>query len=373
MIQARTREKELFFELEAEMIGDRYLRADLGKLRQILINLLANAVKFTDEGGVTLRCATEPIPDETERCRIVIEVEDTGPGIDPARQAKIFEPFVQEIDLPERKGTGLGLSICKKFAELMDGSITVESQVGRGSLFRVRLPAEIAAASDVKTSDDGHPRVIGLTPGQPSRRILIVEDNRENRLLLGSLLREVGFEIREARNGKEGIDLFEQWQPDFIWMDMRMPVVDGYEATRRIRSLAGGEMVKIVALTASTFKEQHPDILAAGCDDAVYKPFRVHEIFETMARLLDIAYLREEKGEQAIPPEKMQLNAEMLTDLPGELLQKLRQATLALNREAAFEVIAQIADQAPEVAAGFKKLVDNYQLAELRDLLSEKD
>jgi signal transduction histidine kinase/CheY-like chemotaxis protein len=373
MIQARTREKELFFELEAEMIGDRYLRADLGKLRQILINLLANAVKFTDEGGVTLRCATEPIPDETERCRIVIEVEDTGPGIDPARQAKIFEPFVQEIDLPERKGTGLGLSICKKFAELMDGSITVESQVGRGSLFRVRLPAEIAAASDVKTSDDGHPRVIGLTPGQPSRRILIVEDNRENRLLLGSLLREVGFEIREARNGKEGIDLFEQWQPDFIWMDMRMPVVDGYEATRRIRSLAGGEMVKIVALTASTFKEQHPDILAAGCDDAVYKPFRVHEIFETMARLLDIAYLREEKGEQAIPPEKMQLNAEMLTDLPGELLQKLRQATLALNREAALEVIAQIADQAPEVAAGFKKLVDNYQLAELRDLLSEKD
>jgi CheY-like chemotaxis protein len=320
---------------------------------------------------VTLRRTTEPIQGDPTHCRIVIEVQDTGPGIDPARQAKIFEPFVQGIDVPERKGTGLGLSISKKFAELMDGSIEVESEVGKGSLFRVRLPAEIAEASDIKTSDGDQLGVIGLAPGQPARRILIVEDNRENRLLLGSLLREAGFEIREARNGEEGIDLFEQWQPHFIWMDMRMPVLDGYEATRRIRDLADGEAVKIVALTASTFKEQHPDILAAGCDDVVYKPFRGHEIFETMARLLDIAYLYEEKGEQATPQEKIYLTAEMLADLPEKLLQELRQATLTLNREAALEVIARIADHAPEVATGLKELVDNYQMAELQDLLGE--
>jgi signal transduction histidine kinase/CheY-like chemotaxis protein len=370
MIQSRTGEKGLFFAVEAEMVGDRYLKADVGKLRQILINLLANAVKFTDEGGVTLRCTTEPIQEEPTHCRIVIEVQDTGPGIDPIRQTKIFEPFVQGIDVPERKGTGLGLSISKKFAELMDGAIEVESEVGRGSLFRVRLPAEIAEASDVMTSDDDQPRVIGLTPGQPARRILIVEDNRENRLLLGSLLREAGFEIREARNGEEGIDLFEQWQPHFIWMDMRMPVMDGYEATRRIRNLVDGEAVKIVALTASTFKEQHPDILAAGCDDVVYKPFRGHEIFETMARLLDLQY-RYAEGEETTRKESVKLTSEMLADLPEKLLQELRETTLALNREAALEVIAQIADRAPEVAAGLRDLVDNYRMAELQDLLGE--
>jgi urea ABC transporter urea binding protein len=370
MIQTRAEEKGLSVAVEVETVSFRAVKADVGKLRQILINLLSNAIKFTDEGSVTLWCTTEPIPGDTTHCRIVIEVQDTGPGIDPSRQANIFEPFVQGIDLHERKGTGLGLSISMEFAQLMGGCIELESEVGKGSLFRVRLPVEVAEASDVMTSGDNQPRVIGLAPGQPARRILIVEDNRENRMLLGSLLREAGFEIREARNGEEGANLFELWQPHFIWMDMRMPVLDGYEASRRIRDLPDGEAVKIVALTASTFKEQHPDILAAGCDDVVYKPFRDHEIFETMARLLDIEYLYEEENE-VHPQEKTHLAAEMLTGLPPESLQKLRETTLALNKEAALEVIVSIADWAPEVAAGLRELVDNYQMAELLDLLEE--
>ena len=151
MIQSRATEKGISVAVEVESISVPYVKADSGKLRQILINLLNNAVKFTDEGGVTIRCGTEPIPEAPNRCHIVIEVEDTGPGIDPARQAQIFEPFVQGIDEPVRKGTGLGLSICKKYAEFMGGTIEVESEVGKGSLFRVRLPAEIAEAADVKT------------------------------------------------------------------------------------------------------------------------------------------------------------------------------------------------------------------------------
>ena len=164
MIQSRATEKGLSVVVEAETISFPYVKADVGKLRQILINLLSNAVKFTDEGGVTIRCGTDPIPEKPNHCHIVIEVEDTGPGIDPARQAQIFEPFVQGIDEPVRKGTGLGLSICKKYAELMGGTIELESEVGKGSLFRVRLPAEIAEAADDKTPVDDKPRVIGPGP-----------------------------------------------------------------------------------------------------------------------------------------------------------------------------------------------------------------
>lgn len=166
MIQSRATEKRLSVAVEVESISFPYVKADVEKLRQILINLLNNAVKFTDEGGVTIRGSNDPIPEEPNRCHIVIEVEDTGPGIDPASQARIFEPFVQGIEEPERRGTGLGLSICKRYADFMGGTIELESQVGKGSLFRLRLPAEIAETADVKISDDDKPRVIGLAPTQ---------------------------------------------------------------------------------------------------------------------------------------------------------------------------------------------------------------
>ncbi|MEN8691917.1 MAG: transporter substrate-binding domain-containing protein, partial [Desulfobacterales bacterium] len=370
MIQSRAAEKEISITVEAESISFPYVKADKGKLRQMLINLLNNAVKFTGEGGVTIRCDIEPIPQEPNRCQIVIEVEDTGPGIEPARQEQIFEPFVQGFDEPVRKGTGLGLSICKKYAEFMGGTIELESEVGKGSLFRLRLPAEIFEAVDVSTPVEDKPRVIGLAPTQKTSRILVADDNRANLLLLKSLLEVVGFFVLEAKNGKEAVEAFKKESPDFIWMDMRMPVMDGYEATRRIRSLPNGETVKIVAITASAFNEQRPDILAAGCNDTVTKPFQAREIFETMGRFLDIEYIYETESEAATARmREVELTAEMLADLPDELLQELREAAQALNREAALEVIARIAAHAPEVTTGLKELVDNFQMAELQDFL----
>ena len=257
MIQSRAEKKGFSVAVESETVSFPYVRADTGKLRQILINLLGNAVKFTDEGGVTIRCATVPIPEEPTRCHLVIEVEDTGPGIEPARQAKIFDPFVQEIDKPVRKGTGLGLSICKAYVDLMGGTLEVESELGKGSLFRVRLPAEIAEAADVKSPVDDKPRVIGLAPSDKTWRILVADDNRENLLLLKSLLESVGFFVLEAKNGKEAVAAFKKESPDFVWMDMRMPVMDGYEAVRQIRQCSGGDTVPIIAITASAFSEQH--------------------------------------------------------------------------------------------------------------------
>jgi signal transduction histidine kinase/CheY-like chemotaxis protein len=371
MIQSRAVEKGLSVVVEAESTSFPYVKADVGKLRQIIINLLSNAVKFTDEGGVTIRCATVPIPKEPNRCHITIEVEDTGLGIEPARQSTIFEPFVYGVDVPIRKGTGLGLSICKKYVNFMGGTIEVESELGKGSLFRVRLSAEIAEAADASTIET-KPRVIGLAPGQKTWRILVADDNPQNLLMLKTLLEEVGFFVLEAANGKEALEAFIKDAPDFIWMDMRMPVMDGYEAVRQIRLQPGGDKLPIIAITASAFKEQRDEILAAGCDDMVIKPFRAHKIFETMGRFLDIEYIYEQEGETA--PARMDgadLNAAMLSDLPGELLHELGEATLALDREAALEITSSIADQAPEVAAGLKVLLDNYKMTKLRDLLEE--
>jgi signal transduction histidine kinase/CheY-like chemotaxis protein/streptogramin lyase len=374
MIQSRPTEKGLSMAVEADSISVPYIRADMGKLRQILINLFGNAIKFTDEGGVTIRYQVDPILEAPKRCHIVIEVEDTGPGIEPARQAKIFEPFVQGITVPERKGTGLGLSICKKYADFMGGTIELESEVGKGSLFRVRLPAEIAEAADVKTPVDDRPRVIGLAPTQKALRILVADDNRANLILLKSLLEEVGFVVLEAENGKEAVEVFKKESPDLVWMDMRMPVMDGYEAVQQIRQFSGGDTIPIIAITASAFGEQQADILAAGCNDIIIKPFRTHQIFEAMGRFLDIEYFYKQEGETA--PARMggvDLTAEMLAELPPELNQELSQAVLQLDKEAIFAVIERIEPMSPDTAKGLRILLDNFQTGLIGELLGEND
>jgi CheY-like chemotaxis protein len=372
MIQSRAVEKGLSVVVEAESTSFPYVKADVGKLRQIIINLLSNAVKFTDIGGVTIRCATEPIPEEPNRCHITIEVEDTGLGIEPARQSTIFEPFVYGVDVPVRKGTGLGLSICKKYVNFMGGTIEVESEVGKGSLFRVRLPAEIAEAVDVRTSAEEKPRVIGLAPAEKTWRVLVADDNRANLLLLKSLLEEVGFFVLEAKNGKEAVAVFKKESPDFIWMDMRMPVMDGYEAVRQIRMQPGGDKHPIIAITASAFKEQRDEILATGCDDMVIKPIRAHKIFETMGRFLDIEYIYEQEGEAAPDRiDEVDITSDMLAALPEDLLQDLKKKSLSADREAIFEVIDRIKPLAPDTAKGLQIMLGNFQIARIHDLLGK--
>ncbi len=372
MIQSHAAEKRISVTVEADTVSFPYVKADVGKLRQIFINLLSNAVKFTDEGGVTIRCVTEPIPEEPNHCLIVIEVEDTGPGIDPARQTQIFEPFVQGINEPMRKGTGLGLSICKNYADLMGGTIEMESEVGKGSLLWVRLPAVIVEAVEVKKSADDKPRVIGLAPTDKTWRILVADDNRENLLLLKSLLEKVGFFVLEAKNGQEAVEAFKKESPDFVWMDMRMPVMDGYEAVRQIRQSPEGDTVPIIAITASAFGEQRREILAAGCNEMVTKPFQTHEIFKVMGRFLDMEYIYEPE-EEAVPSRKVEadLTSAMLADLPAELLQELRGASISLNIEAITAIIERIEPLAPDTAKGLQTLLDDLQMGRLQELIEK--
>jgi predicted ATPase/signal transduction histidine kinase/CheY-like chemotaxis protein len=374
MMKSRAEGKGLRFSLELDPTLPPYAKADMGKLRQILINLLGNAVKFTSEGGVSLRARALPIADDPSTVTLQLEIEDSGPGIAPKQVKEIFEPFIQAQQIRSSlKGTGLGLAISKSFVEMMDGEISVDSTPGKGSLFRVELPMVLVEAAEVVDTGSAGPAVLGLESGQAVWRILVVEDDPDNRLLLSSFLGKVGFEIREAENGEQAVALFEQWQPHFIWMDMRMPVMDGYEATTKIRSLPGGDTVKIVAITASAFKEQVKNILQAGCDEVVHKPFKEHEIFECMARQLGVKYIYEEKEAHGAHKPGTNLTAEMLADLPPDLLRELHKATLVLNRETILAVIERIEPLAPDTAKGLETLMDNFQVGLIRNLLGEND
>jgi len=371
MFEVRAKGSGLRFDYEADVNLQRYVKADAGKLRQVLINLLGNAVKFTREGGVALRACTRPMADDAAMLSLQLEVEDSGPGITGEQLKRIFEPFVQTGHSPSSsKGTGLGLAISKSFVELMGGRIAVDSTPGKGSLFRVQLPvalAEDAAAGGIK---EARPAVPGLEPGQPAWRILVVEDDPENRLLLSSLLAQAGFELREAENGEQAIAQFKQWHPHFIWMDMRLPVLDGFEATRRLRALPGGDGVKIVALTASAFKEQRKSILEAGCDDVLHKPYQAHEIFDAMAEHLGARYHYEETGgvEQTGP---IEVSTEAVASLPQALRATLRSAAVSLNEEEFLTALAPLHDQDPALAGGLAALARSFRFDRILELMEQ--
>ncbi|HEX5364184.1 MAG TPA: ATP-binding protein [Gallionella sp.] len=339
MMQIRAQQKGLQLLLDQSSEFPRYINGDEARLRQILINLLGNAVKFTQQGGVTLRLGTR----ENSYSHLLIEVEDSGMGIKAEDQERIFQPFVQVGTPSDQKGTGLGLTLTRQFVQLMGGTISVESEPGRGSLFRLDLPLHPAAESEIIESTRAiKDEIVGLAPGQPGYRILIVEDQLENQLLLKKLMKDIGIQVRVADNGQQALDAFLEWRPDLIWMDRRMPVMDGIEATRQIRKLPGGKDVKIVAVTASAFAEQRSEMLDAGMDDFVRKPYRFNEIYECLTRLLGVQYTYAETSPQE-EPAPLALTAEMLTALPQDLRHELRDALESLEAERISSVIQRVA------------------------------
>lgn len=270
--------------------------ADEGKLRQVLMNLLGNAVKFTSLGEIVLR--VYPLePGEFSPGSLVpvcFEVQDSGPGMTAEEIQTIFTPFTQaSAGEQSQEGTGLGLSISQQFVRLMGSEIQVESQPGMGSLFRFVIPVEAATASDLEKPRPTR-RVTGLQPDQPEYRILIVDDQEINRRLVRKILTPLGFQVREARNGEEAVKEWSDWQPQLIFMDMRMPVMDGYAATREIKASTRGQATSIIALTASGLEEEKSLILSEGCDDYLRKPFREEDLLMTIGRHLGVRFVEEE-------------------------------------------------------------------------------
>jgi CheY-like chemotaxis protein len=292
-------------------------------------------------------------------------VVDSGVGIAKDQQAQLFQPFVQLVQTnSELKGTGLGLVISKSLIELMGGRISVTSFLGVGSTFKIELPVFVVNAEDIAANQEEPHSVKGIAANQPTGRLLVVDDNADNRLLLVTLLTKVGFQVREANNGKQAVRVFEQWQPQLIWMDMRMPVMDGYEATAKIRQLAGGKVVKIIALTASAFREQHDSIIKAGCDAVLHKPFQVAEIFAALTRYLGIKFIYNDTATVVFSP-TVEITADRLIKLPLMLRQQLHEAALNLDIEDTDAIITAIRDIDTDVANGLQKLLDHYQFEQI--------
>ncbi len=356
MMRLRAQQKGLELELDQASEFPRYIKGDEARLRQILVNLVSNAVKFTEKGGVTIRLRTR----DKEQQHLLIEVSDSGPGISKEDGQRLFKPFVQLPEGTSHGGTGLGLSIVRQFVQLMKGTISMESTPGKGSLFIIELPLETAEETEIiQLGEKYRGEIAGLAQGQRAYRILIAEDQHDNQLLLEKLMKDINMEVKIATNGEECVQLFEQWHPDLIWMDQRMPIMDGMEATRRIRKLRGGSKVKIVAVTASAFKEQEPGILAAGMDGYIRKPFQFNEIYDSLAQQLGVkfSYREDKHKDKAIPaPLTPQKLASVSLELRDELLKSLE----SLDRERISSAIDHIRAIDKELGRALSQRVDEF-------------
>ncbi len=342
MIRMRALTKGITMVVDQSPEFPRFVQTDPQKLRQVLLNLLGNAEKFTDAGGVLLRLRASR-PSSGDRWLLTFEVEDTGPGISPEDQIRIFEPFVQAGTSSRQKGTGLGLAIARQFVEMLEGTVRVTSTPGAGSTFYVEIPAAEAQRGEVAESRF-LPEYV-LEDGQPDTRILVVDDDADNRGLLDRLLRAAGFQVRVASGGAEGIELFETWRPRFIWTDLRMPGMNGVEMARSIRKLDGGSGVKIAALSASAGPAERARVFAANMDDFLRKPYHPYEIFESLARHLGVRYIASGRA-SALPIQSasLGLRPEDFSPLPGELRAELVNAVTSLDVVRVRSAIARVAE-----------------------------
>jgi signal transduction histidine kinase/DNA-binding NarL/FixJ family response regulator len=348
-----------------------FIRCDHLKLRQILINLVGNAIKFTHEGGIVLRI--ERLDADAMRTRLAFLIEDSGAGIAAEDLERIFAPFEQVAAAGANKGTGLGLAIARQFANLMGGSLTVRSQVGVGSTFRLELPVDVVAAADLPQPLEQMRPVRGLAPGQPRYRILVVEDNPESRMLLVRELGSLGLDVREAANGAEAVAAFEAWRPHLIWMDWRMPVMNGTGATRCIRGLPGGADVRIVGLTASAFEERGEEFRQAGCDDYLRKPYRIGEVLSTMTRLLGVQY---SYGEAAAAGLRECSDTEAIAGaraLQPEVRQRLQAAVAVCHYADAMRIVEDMRTADPGAAACIEGYLRRFDWRGLQQALSDRD
>ncbi len=380
MFALRAEQKGLALTLSLAPAVPRFVHGDEGKLRQVLMNLLGNAVKFTPQGQVALRVGPgEPPAGQPPASWISFAVEDSGPGIAPEELEQLFEPFVQsQSGQQAQEGTGLGLSISRQYVRLMGGEIEARSAPGQGSVFQFALPLPAVDVRDLERPPSTR-RVVGLEPGQPAYRMLVVDDQEANRKLLRNMLTAVGFETREAANGEEALRLWEEWQPHLIWMDMRMPVMDGYEATRRIKATTRGQATVIIALTASALEEDRAIILSEGCDDYMRKPFQEEDLFDTAARFLGVRYVYEDVAAAPAGPEAEGVPGPAVAASDLVLVDHLRRtspawrdslerATIMGDLQAITRLVAEVAAADPLLAESIATLASAYEHERILDL-----
>jgi PAS domain S-box-containing protein len=380
MVRLRANQKGLVLRFEHKSPLPQYIETDVRMLRQILVNLLSNAIKFTENGQVTLRITakegrgTPPEAKAASLAHLKFEIEDTGIGIAPEDTQRIFESFVQvNPGKAAREGTGLGLTLSRMLTEMLGGEISIHSQVGRGSIFAFDLPVKLAAGAVIRTPETGR-KLIGLMPGQPSYRLLVADDSIENRFVLRRLLEQGGFTVLEAAGGQEAVDLYKSGQPHLIWMDVRMPGMDGYEAAQTIREAESGRRdeegkevhTPIIALTAHVLGDR--ESFSPGVfDDLVYKPYRETDIFDKLEKHLGVQFVYQPSVESdgADKDREKKVVPTDLAVLPVEWLREFFQVLRRGRSAQLINLINRISPEHTDLAETLAELVRAYRFDHL--------
>ncbi|MCZ6634875.1 MAG: ATP-binding protein [bacterium] len=363
MFEMRCRQKGIVWNLETN-VPSGVVHGDEGKLRQILINLSGNAVKFTTRGEVTLMASA------LDQDQYAFEVRDTGPGIPEDKQAAIFEPFQQEEAGLQKGGTGLGLAIATKHVAMMGGKIGLESQPGVGSRFFFTLT--LLPGQELEKGDETRDwsRVKHLAEGQLVRA-LVVDDVENNREVLSQMLARIGVDVKMAENGQEALDLMDQDMPDIVFMDIRMPVMDGPEALDRLFQTHGKDATKVVAVTASVFAHQRESYLEMGFKEFLSKPLPKEKIYACLSDQLGVDY---ELGEKILPDSPAEASQEVDwkdLQLPSDLHSDLMTAVDTHSITQLRTSLEQLAEESPELANHLTELARGFNMEGIKAVLEE--
>lgn len=380
MLSLKAQEKRLSLHFDCSENVPHYLMSDRLKLRQILINLIGNAIKFTEQGSITVSLSYEASTPSKSDLRF--RVGDTGVGIAPDEISLLFQPFSQTTSgINAAEGTGLGLAISRKYIHLLGGDIQVASQVGQGTTFQFDIPVQTLDSRAIYPCGDremsrGKGSICGLAPSQPQYRILVADDRPLNTELLVQLLSPLGFQVETAKNGTEAIAKWQTFQPHLICMDLKMPEIDGYEATRRIRAQEAQNTLpptKIIALTASVLAEQEPLARAAGCDDFVSKPFVEAEIFAKIKQHLNVeyTYYYVEPNSTSLDGLSSAISLETLKTLSSDWIEQLQQAIFALDTELILGLITDLPPEQADLAAKLREQIENFNYDPLLQAIAQ--
>jgi len=376
MIQIQAKTKKLQFHYEIKRPLPTAVNGDETRLRQILVNLLGNAVKFTHKGFVNFRVGIQKdgpneqsttLPDLSNPVQIRFEIEDSGPGIEEEQLETIFQPFRQVGEQRYlTEGSGLGLPLSKRFVEMMGGSLFVKSSLGSGSLFWFDLTLPETEASLLMEKDTT--QFITGYQGK-SRRILIVDDKYANRAVLANLLSPLGFEIEEAENGQEAVDKAEAIPPDAIFMDIVMPILDGFEATQKIRDIPELKETIIIMISASVYGMDRQKSLAAGCNDFIAKPLSAEEAIKKLGSHLELEWKYEVKPAES-PSESTE--SEPACEPPAEVVKMLYDLAMMGDIEGIEEQLEQLEESNSQLLPFIEQLrplTEAFQIREISELL----